>query len=330
MRPTELITSLHIRYTYSHMKLDEELAQPSIHQDSVLTIGVFDGVHRGHQHLITRLIAEARNMGRLAGVVTFRNHPATILRTNFKPRYLTDAEERIRLIRDLGVDFVVPVTFDLDVSKLRARDFVARLRQHLSMRGLVVGPDFGLGHKREGDAEKLKALGQEMGFSVKVVDVIEDGGQPIRSTTIRQALAQGDVARVAELVDRKFALAGRVVKGVSRGKRLGFPTANLKVPAEMAIPGDGIYATRARVGESWYMAATSIGTRPTFDESELTVEAFLLDFEGDLYDQHLRLEFVQRLRDEVKFDTVQELQEQVDRDVAQTRAVLLSSRLGPG
>lgn len=307
------------------MRLDEELAQPSVQQDSVLTTGVFDGVHRGHRHLITRLIAEARKTGRLAGVVTFRNHPASILRPDFKPRYLTDAEERIRLIGDLGVDLVVPVTFDLDVSKLPARDFVARLQQHLGMRGLVIGPDFGMGHKREGDAERLKVLGQEMGFSVRVVDLMEDGGQPIKSTIIRQALAQGDVARVAELVERNFALTGRVVKGAGRGKRLGFPTANLKVSPEMAIPGDGIYATWACVAETCHMAATSIGSRPTFDESEHTVEAFLLDFQGDLYDQEVRLEFVRRLRDELKFDTVEALLKQMAEDVEQTRQIFLQS-----
>jgi len=309
--------------------LDQELARSSSGRDSMLTIGVFDGVHRGHQHLIGRLIRDAAATRRLAGVVTFRDHPATILRPDFKPRYLTSLDERIRLLRALGVDFVVPITFDVDLSRLHVRDFAARLQRHLRMRGLVVGPDFAMGHNRQGDSKTLAALGGEMGFTVGVVDLLVDGGHAVKSTAIRNALSRGEVAGVAEMLGRSFALSGTVITGHRRGRTLGFPTANLDVPPEMAVPPDGIYATWARVGKACYMAATSIGTRPTFDDrTGRSIEAFLLDFSGDLYGKTLRLEFVQRLRDELKFDTVDALLAQIGRDVELTRAILQGSGVG--
>ena len=304
------------------MGIDRELAQASTDRDSVLTIGVFDGVHRGHAQIISRLVREAADTDRLAGVVTFSNHPASVLRPDFNPQYLTRLEERVHLIGNLGVDFVVPVTFDAELSRLSATDFATRLQHALRMRGLVVGPDFGMGHKREGTGETLNKLGDEMGFSVTTVELLQDGDRAVKSSAIRKAVADGDIIVAASMLGRNFALTGTVVKGVGRGKTLGFPTANLGVPQGMALPEDGIYATWVHLGDQRYMAAASIGTRPTFDEVGRTIEAFILDFEGDLYDRELRLEFVRRLRDEVKYDTVEALQEQVDRDVDETRAIL--------
>ena len=311
------------------MRLDQELAQPSRDRDSALTIGVLDGVHRGHHHLIGRLICEAKSNDLVAVVVTFRNHPGSVLRQGFKPRYLSGLDDRINLIGQRGVELVVPVTFDMALSKLRARDFVASLQRHLGMRALVVGPDFALGHNREGDVETLAAYGKEMGFTVTVVDLLMDGGQPVRSTVIREALAQGDVGRVAALLGRNFTLGGTVTKGVGRGRRLGFPTANLEAPPDMAIPGDGIYAAWARLGAERFMAATSIGTRPTFGEGARTIEAYILDFDGDVYDHEISLEFVALLRAEAKYDTIEALQEQVERDVRQTRTILQVSGANP-
>jgi riboflavin kinase/FMN adenylyltransferase len=308
------------------MRLDEELAQTSTDRDSVLTVGVFDGVHRGHRDLISRLVSEASDTARSAGVVTFRNHPASVLKADFEPRYLTGLDERLRLIGALGTDLIAPVTFDSDLTSLKPREFIERLQRHLRMRGLVVGPDFALGHRREGDLVKLRALGEEMGFSLTTVDVMLDDGRPIRSTAIRAALADGDVDTAATFLGRTFALDGVVVKGAGRGRVLGFPTANLEVPPRMVVPGDGIYATWALLGDRRLMAATSIGTRPTFDEKERTVEAFILDYQGELYDQKVRLEFVRRLRDEIKYDTAEALQEQIQKDVDQTRSILRAIR----
>ncbi|MDA1349319.1 MAG: bifunctional riboflavin kinase/FAD synthetase [Chloroflexi bacterium] len=304
------------------MRIDEELSSAATQQASLLTIGVFDGVHRGHRHLIARLMDRAAAMGTLTGVVTFRDHPAELLDAEFRPQYLTSLEERVKLLEGLGVDFVVPITFDLALSELRARDFIGLLQRHLHATGIVVGPDFAMGYKREGDVTALAEIGKEIGFSVAVVDLLREGSEDVRSTVIREVLARGDVSKASELLGRDFALAGRVVRGAGRGATLGIPTANLDVPDGMVVPGNGIYATRAHLRDGVRMAATSIGTRPTFDEGERTIEACILDFEGDLYGQQVRLEFVGRLRDEEKYDSVEALLEQIDRDVEQTRAIL--------
>ncbi|MXY47537.1 MAG: bifunctional riboflavin kinase/FAD synthetase [Chloroflexi bacterium] len=304
------------------MRIERELGQAHLDKDSVLTIGVFDGVHLGHQSLITKVIAEARAQNAAAGVLTFRNHPDSVLNPNFQPQYITSIEERIRLIEELGADFVVPVSFDKEVARLRARKFAELLRSKLRMRGLVVGPDFAMGYKREGDVDTLTTIGAELGFSVSAVDLLSEGGVAVHSTSIRRALVDGSVANAAKKLGRNFAIIGTVVTGDRRGRTLGFPTANIEVRPHMAIPGNGIYATRAFVNGERYMAATSIGTRPTFDGKGRTIEAYLLGFDSNLYNMELRLEFVQRLRDELKFDSVDALLEQMELDVEQTRTLL--------
>ena len=304
------------------MRIERELEQAHIDRDSVLTIGVFDGVHRGHQSLISKVIAEADARGAVSGVVTFRNHPDSVLNPNFQPQYITSVEERIRLIEELGVDFVVPVTFDMNVAGLRAGKFARLLRSGLRMRGLVVGPDFAMGYRREGNVEALSSLGGELGFSVSVVDLLSEGGDAVHSTSIRKAIVNGSVGDAAKKLGRNFSISGTVVTGEKLGRTLGFPTANIEVGPSMAIPGNGIYATIAVVDGERHMAATSIGTRPTFDGKGRTIEAFLLGFDKNLYNRQLRLEFVHRLRDELKFESVDDLLKQMELDVEQTRTLL--------
>lgn len=312
------------------MGIDDELAQASDKRDSrrgsAIAIGVFDGVHRGHQRLIAKVKQEASDKGCAAGVVTFRNHPNSVFNPDFKPQYITALDERIRLIEGLGVDFVVPVTFDKAVAGIRARDFAGLLTRWLGMRALVAGPDFAMGYKREGDVNALAAIGADLGFSVSVVDLLSEGDAAVRSTNIRRALAAGDVSGVAKQLGRNYAVSGVVVSGEKRGRTLGFPTANLEVGADMAIPANGIYATWALVDGERHMAATSIGTRPTFDGKGRTIEAFLLGFDNILYNKELRLEFVSRLRDELKFDSVEALLKQMELDVEETRAILQAAR----
>ena len=308
------------------MRIEQELEQTQNDKDSVLTIGVFDGVHRGHQSLIGKVIGEARAKGMSAGVLTFRNHPDSVLNPNFQPQYITSIVERIRLIKELGVDFVVPVTFDMEVAGLKARRFVELLRGKLRMRGLVVGPDFAMGYKREGNVRMLSSLGDEMGFEVSVVDLLSQGGDAVHSTSIRKAIVEGSVGDAAKKLGRNFSISGTVVAGEKLGRTLGYPTANVEVGADMAVPGDGIYATMALVDGERHMAATSIGTRPTFDGKGRTIEAFLLEFDNNLYNRQLRLEFVHRLRDELKFDSVDDLLKQMELDVEQTRTLLQAER----
>ena len=305
------------------MRIINELSEFTKGGESLLTIGVFDGVHRGHAHVIKELTSQATAKGVRAGIVTFRNHPASVLRPDFRPQFLTDFDERSRLIKEIGADFVAPITFDMDVAGLGAGEFCGLLQEYLGMRGLVVGPDFALGRRREGNVERLTTLGQQMGFSLTVVGpLLDDQGRTVRSTAVRESLSKGDVADVAQLLGRHFALEGVVVKGAGRGASLGFPTANLQVAEDLAVPRDGIYATWATISGRRFMAAASIGVRPTFDEVDRTVEAYMLEFDDDVYGQEVRLDFVERLRDEVKYETVGELQAQVELDVTETRRVL--------
>ena len=229
-------------------KLVEELVTVAPSRDSYLTIGVFDGVHLGHRHLLELLKEKAAQAHYLAGVFTFRNHPQTVLTRGLSISYITSLEERVRLLHTPGIDFVTPVTFTQELSRVGAREFVALLQQHLQMRGLVVGPDFALGHRREGTIEVLQALGEELGFSVTVAKPLTQRNRTVSTTSIRAALARGDVQKASTLLGRPFALEGKVVPGAGRGgSLLGYPTANIRPDPRMAIPGDGIYATWAYI-----------------------------------------------------------------------------------
>ena len=303
--------------------LGYELAKGEPSRETYLSIGVFDGVHLGHLHLINVLVREAVKADCIPGVVTFRNHPREVLDGSLHVSWLTTEEERERLLRQAGIEMVAPVTFTHDVSLITASDFTASLRRHLGMRGLVVGADFALGHNREGTPGLLKDLGEEQGFVLKVAEDRMVNGERVSSTVIREALAQGNVGGATRLLGHYYTLTGYVVHGEGRGSSLlGYPTANIAADGSVVIPMDGIYATWVYVGKERYQAATSIGVRPTFGGRERTIEAFLLDFQGDLYDKKLRLEFVERLRDEVDFDSAETLQAQIKLDVEKTHQVL--------
>ena len=307
------------------MSLEEELKRVSPGRRSAVTIGVFDGVHRGHLHLISRLAREARADGLAAGVVTFVNHPITVLRPGAPVEMLMDLDERVRLLAGAGADFVAPVSFDRDLARLSAGAFLETLRDALGVRKLVVGPDFAMGRDREGDSETLPALARSAGVGFVTAELMTDPAGMVKSTAIRRLIAAGAVSDAARLLGRDFSVRGVVVQGQRRGRELGFPTANLDVPPGFVIPADGIYATWARVegSETPRMAATSIGTRPTFDDGDnRTVEAFLLDFSEDIYGRSVRLHFARRLRGEEKFDSVDALLARMDEDVRQTKALL--------
>ncbi|MBI4234359.1 MAG: bifunctional riboflavin kinase/FAD synthetase [Chloroflexi bacterium] len=304
------------------MQAYQELSRVRPAGPAVATIGVFDGVHLGHQHLLKRLREEARRQGCPSVVVTFRNHPRMVLRPETKLSYLMAPEDRLRLLKAQGVDVVAPITFDLDLSRLSARAFVALLKETLLLQALVTGPDFALGHQREGTTPVLEALGRELGFSVHQVSPLVVQGLTVSSTAIRQALAQGDVAKVSFMLGRDYALEGVVGRGEGRGRRLGFPTANLQVEPSRALPADGIYATWACVNGVAHKSATSIGVRPTFGAGERTVETYILDFHEDIYGHPMRLAFASRLRDELRFDTAEALVAQMHQDIAQARVAL--------
>ncbi len=304
------------------MSVEAELARLSPEKDTLLTVGVFDGVHLGHQHLISQLVAQAGQQGLLPGVVTFRQHPQEVLDPRTRLPFLTDLAERSRLLKSEGVAIIVPLSFTVESARLNARQFVGLLKKHLRMRGLVIGADFALGRNREGNTDTLRALGEEMDFSVTVVPPVKLNGEVVSSTAIRQALADGDVKKVYRLTGRPFSLCGRVITGAGRGVALGFPTANLDVDPEQAVPADGVYAGWAYINGRTYQSMTNIGRNPTFADSERTVEAYILDYKDDLYGQKLRLDIVARLREEKQFGSAGELKKQITEDIARGRVIL--------
>jgi riboflavin kinase/FMN adenylyltransferase len=317
-------------------------------QGTVVTIGAFDGVHLGHRRLIQRVRAAADDIGALATVVTFDRHPASVVRPDSAPLLLTSLQDKLALLEDAGVDATVVLHFDEHRAAEPAEDFVAEVLVHcLHARAVVVGHDFHFGRDREGDVPLLQRMGARMGFDVTGIRLFRagvghpvgatagascdgDGHEPeaVSSTRIRRLVSEGDVAGAAALLGRWYRVAGVVCHGDKRGRELGFPTANLAVASEMQLCADGVYA-------GWYLrpdgtrhqTAVSVGRQPTFytTRSYSLVEAFLLDFQGDLYDEVGTVELVARLRGQVKFGSVEALVDQMTADVAQTRRALATA-----
>ncbi len=288
-----------------------------------LTVGVFDGVHRGHQQIIQKLTAGARQDSAPAVVLTFWPHPEAVLRAG-QVKCLAMPDERAELLSAMGVDVTITQLFDRRVASTTAHDFVAELKRHLDFRHLLIGYDFALGREREGNAARLAKLGRELDYSLEVVAALGDESGVISSTEIRKLVATGDVSEAAKLLGHNYSLHGQVVHGEGRGRELGFPTSNIAYSAEKILPANGIYACWAWLGAARHRAAVNVGVRPQFhsDAGPPLVEAHILDFEREVYGMDVRLEFVARLRDETKFASVAALVEQMGRDVGRTRQLL--------
>lgn len=310
------------------MQVEKELAKLQPKQDTLLTIGVFDGVHLGHKYLLSQLTEQAREQNLLSGVVTFNQHPYEVLSPQTRLPFLTDLTQRINLLQNEGVEAIFTLSFTTELAQLSARQFVSLLKKYLRMRGLVIGPDFALGQNREGNTNTLGTLGQAMNFSVTVIPPVMINGELVSSTAIRNALANGDMKRVLTLVGRPFSLNGRVTSGAGRGVELGFPTANLDIGPGQALPAEGVYATWAHIDGQAYQSMTNIGPQPTFGGSQRVVEVYVLDYHSNLYGRELKIDIMERLRGEKQFDTAEELKKQITEDVKRGRAILNSQGRG--
>ncbi|MCS6908182.1 MAG: bifunctional riboflavin kinase/FAD synthetase [Anaerolineales bacterium] len=297
---------------------------------SSLSIGTFDGVHLGHQEIIRQLVARAHQRGVPAVVVTFFPHPDRVLGKKEGRFYLSTPEERAELLGGLGVDVVLTYPFDVSTANLTAREFLVVLKQRISFRDLVVGYDFALGRNREGTVERLLSLGKELGYDLQVVPPVQVGGEVVSSSLLRTLLSEGNIKKVNQLLGRPFRLSGTVIKGDGRGRTLGIPTANLDILAERVVPLQGVYVCHACVNHQRYGAVVNVGIRPTFEEDPVAprVEAHLLDFDADLYQETLALEFLDRLRDERRFPSKEALVEQIRQDISQARRILSSIVIG--
>jgi len=293
-------------------------------QNSWLTIGVFDGVHRGHQQILAKLTAGAHENGAPAVVLTFWPHPGVVLGKRKHLKSLTTPDERAGLLGDLGVDAVVTQPFTPEIAELSALDFMRLVSERLGLRSLWIGYDFALGHNREGNLERLTEIGKELGYGVQAIGPVKNRMDVLSSSLIRQCIRDGEVACAAESLGRFYALSGRVVHGDGRGRKINIPTANIDYPKDKVIPAHGVYACWAWIGREKYRAAVNIGVNPTFipDKETPNVEAHILDFERDLYGDELKLKFVERLRDELKFESVDALLKQIHVDIARTRIIL--------
>jgi riboflavin kinase/FMN adenylyltransferase len=290
--------------------------------DTAVTIGVFDGVHIGHRQVIADLITLAASSGISPAIITFNPHPLSILAPERAPKMLTSIDQRIDQFSQLGIEIAGVLDFP-DIRHLLASQFCEEvLFRALRAKRVVVGADFRFGRDRGGDAKLLTIEGQRLGFEVSVVDLFGYRDGVVSSTRIRQLLSDGLVEEAAALLGRPYELAGQVVEGERRGGTIGFPTANIAIAPDRQLPGRGVYAGQAMVGDEIHLAAINVGTRPTFDGQGTTIEAHLLDYSGDLYGRFLAIDFRARLRDEARFDGVEALTSQIRRDVERVREVL--------
>jgi riboflavin kinase / FMN adenylyltransferase len=303
---------------------------PSDGRGAVVTIGTFDGVHRGHREVLAEIVARAERTGRRSVLVTFHPHPLRIVRPEAAPPLLTTAVEKKEILAESGLEYAVFVSFTPALQRYSARRFVEEiLLGRLGMEELVVGYDHGFGRGREGSVDTMRALGEERGFAVDVVGAVHSGVEPISSSRIRRALEAGDVAAAAAGLGRPYSLRGPVVHGMELGRKLGFPTANLQVgDPDKLLPLAGVYAVYGWVGEQRVPGLLHLGPRPTFRGSPPSVELHLLDWEGDLYGRELRVDFCFRLREIRPFASAAALVEQMKKDAERGRSAL-AGRLGP-
>jgi riboflavin kinase/FMN adenylyltransferase len=302
-----------------------ELAPPS--GGTAVTVGTFDGVHAGHRALIASTVRRAGDLGATAAALTWDRHPNTVLRPERTPPLLTSQERKLELMEEAGVELAVVLPFTRELSTWPPERFATEvLAEGLGARAVVVGRGWRFGHRATGDVDLLERLGLDLGFEVDALELAHVAGGPASSSRARDAVAAGEMELARALLGRPFDVDGVVVRGDARGVSLGFPTANMLPREGLCRPPRGVYAGRARPeGGAWHRAAVNVGVNPTFGgdprSSPVQIEAYLLDFEGDLYGRALRVEFWRRLRDERKFDSADELIEQMGRDVAATRTL---------
>lgn len=306
------------------LRAPEEVVRPE--GGSAVTIGAYDGVHLGHRDLIGRTRAEAVRLGATSVLVTFDRHPATMVRPESAPRLLTDLDQKLELLAATGVDIALIIAFDQTRAREPAEDFVRTvLAGALGARSVLVGEDFHFGQERRGNVGMLTAMGAELGFEATGLPLIVHGGEAVTSTRIRGLVSDGRVEEAAVLLDRPHQVRGVVAHGDRRGRELGYPTANVSVPSSVCMPADGVYAGwYHRPDGTRHPSALSLGRRPTFyQDADLSLlEAHLLDFDGDLYDEPAAVDFVTRLRGQARFETVDELVDQMGSDVKAARAHL--------
>ena len=286
-----------------------------------LAIGSFDGVHTGHQQLIRKLVEGAKRNEAKSVVLTFHPHPAVVLRGKKEPFYLTSLEEKLDLLESFGVDYCVAMEFNLTVAFYTAQYFIQYLYQHMQIDRIIVGKGFALGRGRTGDINTLTRIGTEMGFSLDVIDPVENDGIIMSSSHIRKMISDGAVDKAAKYLARNYSINGIITHGDGRGRTIGFPTANIVISPLRLLPKQGVYVCKTIINNQSYLSVANIGFRPTFKMTDpnLHLEVHILDFNSDLYGEMVTVEFVKFLRDEIKFNSVENLVDQIKSDIQSAR-----------
>lgn len=290
-----------------------------------LTIGFFDGVHLGHRYLVSELSEIAKKRNFASAVLTFRTHPRQVLHSDYIPSLLTTADEKIALLKETGVDYVVMTEFTREFSMLTAQEFMRLLHDNLNVRCLMIGYDHRFGHNRSEKFEDYVRFGKDIGIEVVQSSPLVIDGINVSSSAVRKTISEGDVAKAAKLLGREYSLAGQVVKGFQVGRTIGFPTANIAYDDSRILPKDGVYAARVAVDSHLYDAMLYIGSRPTVNTGKTSVEAYLFDFSDDIYGKNVNVRFVDRIRDSIKFDSIEELKKQLGKDEIKAKQLMANS-----
>lgn len=299
-----------------------DIFNSKIERPLALTIGFFDGVHLGHRYLVSELSEIAKKRNFASAVLTFRTHPRQVLHSDYIPSLLTTADEKIALLKETGVDYVVMTEFTREFSMLTAQDFMRLLHDNLNVCCLMIGYDHRFGHNRSEKFEDYVRFGKEIGIEVVQSSPLVIDGINVSSSAVRKTISEGDVAKAAKLLGREYSLAGQVVKGFQVGRTIGFPTANISYDDSRILPKDGVYAARVMVESHLYDAMLYIGSRPTVNTGKTSVEAYLFDFSDDIYGKNVNVRFVDRIRDSIKFDSIEELKKQLGKDEIKAKLLI--------
>ena len=303
-----------------------DIFNSKIERPLALTIGFFDGVHLGHRYLVSELSELAKKRDFASAVLTFRTHPRQVLHSDYIPSLLTTADEKIALLKDTGVDYVVMTEFTQDLSMLTAQEFMRLLHDKLNVRCLMIGYDHRFGHNRSEKFEDYVRFGKEIGIEVVQSSPLVIDGINVSSSVVRKTISEGDVAKAAKLLGREYSLAGTVVKGFQVGRTIGFPTANIAYDDSRMLPKDGVYAARVAVDSHLYDAMLYIGSRPTVNTGKISVEAYLFDFSDDIYGKKVNVCFMERIRESIKFNSVEDLKKQLEKDEIKAKKLMANSK----
>ncbi|MBS4539895.1 bifunctional riboflavin kinase/FAD synthetase [Clostridium sp. D2Q-11] len=298
------------------MRIIENISN-KINDKTVICLGSFDGLHRGHKTLIENVIKEAKQEGLKSAVFTFSNHPASIISNREEPKLLINNNHKTEILKKLGVDYLIMIPFSTEFMKMEPEDFVKNiLVDNLKVQRIVVGFNYRFGYKGRGDTDLLKKLSEKYGFEVEIVSPIKYNGEIISSTVIRNLISEGNIKKANKYLDRYFSIEGKVIHGKKRGKGMGFPTANIDLNSNYIVPKLGVYKTETIYNSSKYDSVTSVGMNPTFENGEdISIETYLLNFDKNIYDEDIRINFIKHLRNEIKFQSKDELVRQMTLDV---------------